>query len=267
MSTIKEKYENDYKKLIDLGGDLKNAIQYECFPEEFKKQINEVLKEKATTFIKEIPSFKTKYQTWYSESKTLIKQILPDRLEDFIRYYEKLKTRKEITYENYTIEDYLVGLTVKRGYEKILGPEAAIPKFDQQMAILKSIENRFLSSLYDIKIMVQADLFDSELDEASELVKYKYFRSASALAGVVLEKHLKETCEKKGIKIAKKNPTINDYNEALKEKDFIDTANWRFIQHLADIRNLCDHSKNEEPKNDQIRDMIDGVKKIIKTVL
>jgi len=41
---------------------------------------------------------------------------------------------------------------------------------------------------------------------------------------------------------------------------------WRFIQHLADIRNLCDHSKADEPTAEQVDDLVKGVGKIIKTL-
>ena len=57
--------------------------------------------------IQNLPSFKDDYQPWYSEAKALVRQLLPDRLTDFTRYYEKPKSRREVTIENYTIEDYL----------------------------------------------------------------------------------------------------------------------------------------------------------------
>ena len=86
------------------------------------------------------PSFKETYQSWFSEAKALVRQVLPDRLSDFVRHNEKPKPRKDITFENYRIEDYLQGLNVSRGYEKVkvVGPDAAIPQFWQQMAILKT---------------------------------------------------------------------------------------------------------------------------------
>jgi hypothetical protein len=40
----------------------------------------------------------------------------------------------------------------------------------------------------------------------------------------------------------------------------------RKIQHLGDIRNLCDHNKNREPKNEEVDDIVSGVETIIKTV-
>lgn len=136
----------------------------------------------------------------------LVRQLLEDRLADFVRHYEKPKIRKEITYENYRIEDYLQGLNVTRGWEKekVVGPDAAIPHLRQQLAIVKSVKTRFESSLFDIRQLVRADLLDSELDAARELAKHKYTRAAGALAGVVLERHLGQVCGNHSIKIAKK---------------------------------------------------------------
>jgi hypothetical protein len=41
---------------------------------------------------------------------------------------------------------------------------------------------------------------------------------------------------------------------------------WRFIQHLADLRNLCDHKKKRDPKTEDIDELIEGVEKITKTL-
>jgi len=148
----------------------------------------------------------------------------------------------------------------------LAGPEAAIPQFEQQLAILKSVRARFESSLFDIRQLVQADLFDSEVDAAKDLAKNKFLRPAGALAGVVLERHLAQVCENHAVRIAKKSPTISDLNEALKSADAIDIPTWRFIQHLADIRNQCDHDKKLEPTAEQVDDLIAGITKITKTL-
>lgn len=270
MESNIEKYENDFNKLKTQATQLHMAMQNECEPEQFKKAVNKNYNDikKTNAYIKTLPDFKTEYQSWYSETKTLIKQLLIERYDDFKKYYETPKGRKDVTYENYTIEDYMLGLSITRGYDgKVVAePKAAIPKFRQQIAIFESLASRFKSSLYEIKALVQSDLFDSELDAASELLKHKYYRSSGALSGIVLEKHLKEICINHNIKLIKKTPVISDYNEALKASEIIDVPTWRFIQHLADIRNLCDHSKDEEPTADQIKDLITGIDKIIKTV-
>jgi hypothetical protein len=274
MPSNLDRYKKDLESLIDRGRNLLNAMQAECFPEAFEKQLNKVTgndKGAAKEFLRTLPSFKNTYQLWYSEAKVLIRQLLTDRLSDFVSHYEKPKGRKDITYENYKIEDYLQGLRVTRtvGYleeKKLAGPDAAIPQFEQQLAILKSVQARFESSLFDIRQLVQADLFDSELDAAKELAKNKFSRPAGALAGVVLERHLAQVCGNHAIKIAKKSPAISDFNDALKGADVIDIPTWRFIQHLADIRNQCDHDKKSEPTAEQVDDLIAGVVKITKTL-
>jgi hypothetical protein len=181
-----------------------------------------------------------------------------------VSHYEKPKTRKDITFENYKIEDYLQGLQVTRtaGYledKKLAGPDAAIPQFRQQLAILKSVQARFESSLFDIRQLVQADLFDSELDAAKELAKNKFLRPAGAVAGVVLERHLGQVCDNHLIKIAKKTPTISDLNDALKNANVVDVPTWRFVQHLGDIRNLCDPDNKTEPTPKKVEDLLSGV--------
>jgi hypothetical protein len=263
-----EKYKDDLKSLIHKGDNLIISIKYECFPDEIKEQIKAAFKDenKVKNYIKKILPFNKEYQSWYSESLVLIKQLMPDRLNDFIRLYEKSKTRKSIEYGNYVMEDYLQNLTVKNGYEKKVGPDAAINQFDQQLNILKSIERRFESTLFDIKQLVQADLFDSELDSAKELNKNKFTRGAGAIAGVVLEKHLGQVLTNHNLKSTKKNASISDYNDILKSSEVYDTPTWRKIQHLGDIRNLCDHNKTREPKQEEVDELISGVDAIIKTV-
>lgn len=263
-----EKYKGDLQLLIDKVDELDVSIKHECYPEKMEEHIKAAFKDdkKVKEYIKKILPFKKEYQSWYSESLVLIKQLMPDRLNDFVRLFEKPKTRKAIEYGNYVMEDYLQSLTVTRGYEKKVGPEAAINQFDQQLNILKSIERRFESSLFDIRQLVQADLFDSELEAAKELNKNKFSRGAGAVAGVVLEKHLAQVLDNHNLKSSKKNPSISDFNDNLKSSGVYDTPTWRKIQHLGDIRNLCDHNKTREPKSEEVEELIAGVEAIIKTV-
>ena len=196
-----------------------------------------------------------------------MQQLLPDRLADFVRCYEKPKSRKNITFENYRIEDCLQGVsTIRWDGEKVVGPSAAIPHFRQQLAILQAVQARFESSLFDIKQLVMADLFDSELDAAKELAKKKFLRAAGAVAGVVLEKHLVQVCRNHSVAISKKAPGISDLNDLLKTANVVDVPQWRFIQRLGDSRNLCDHNKTTDPTAEQVADLIAEVDKTLKTL-
>ena len=264
MQSNLEKYKKDLERLVGKGDLLLVAMQHDCFPE----QIAEALGDKAKELIKSLPIFKNDYQTWYSEAKVVIKQLLPDRLLDFVRHYEKPKPRKDITFDNYRIEDYLQGLNVTFGWqkEKVVGPDAAISQFQQQLAILKSVSSRFESSLFDIRQLVQADLFDSELEAARELIKQGFLRGAGAIAGVVLEKHLAQVADNHNIKTRKKHPTISDFNDLLKNGGVLDVPCWRQIQRLGDIRNLCDHNKDRDPTKEETQELVDGVEKFTKTL-
>jgi hypothetical protein len=136
----------------------------------------------------------------------------------------------------------------------------------QQVQIVKAATARSESSLFDIKALTQADLFDNELEAAEALNKNGFSRGAGAIAGVVLEGHLATVCANHSISISKKKPTLLDFYEALKAADIIDQQTWRFIQHLGDIRNACDHKGKKDPTADTVSDLIDGVRKISKTV-
>ena len=237
------------------------AILHECSPQEFERAVKTSLGDNATEYIQALPSFRDEYQPWYTEAKALVRQLLPDRLSDFTQYYEKPKSRKAITFASYTIEDCLQGV---RGTGNV-GPDAAIPRFRQQLSIVKSIRERFHSSLFDIRQLAQADLFDSELDTAKELAKNKFNRAAGAVAGVVLERHLREVCANHDVTV-KKTPHISDLNDALKNANAIDIPQWHSIQQLGGLRNLCAHDKQSEPTADQVEDLVTGVAKVTKTI-
>lgn len=271
MITNLEKYKKDLDKLIFDGEVLLLVMFRERFPQKFNELNENQMGSNLKTTAINAPSFSDSYQQWYTEALVLIKQLLPDRVENFKKLYEKSKTRrKDMTSDDYTIEDYLNGLKVTRSvdYDEIViaDPSAAITRYQQQLNILKSVEKRFTSTLFDIKQLVQADLFDSELEAAKELNKKGFVRGAGAVAGVVLEKHLSQVCENHCIKITRVNPTISIFNDKLKDAGIYETPIWRKLQHLGDIRNQCDHNKEKEPTQADIDELIIGVENIIKSL-
>ena len=276
-----EKYKEELADLIERGSKLFYALQYECnkgaikkqyedlFRSEFPDDSDEKIKIKTKKYLKGLPVFTADYQSWYSESLVLLKQLLPVRCDDFISLYKKPKSsRKDITSENYVIEDALQGIEVTRAFDQstIVGRSAALPRVKQQLEIVRSVERRLESSLFDIRALVAADVYDNEIEAAKGLYKSKFYRSAGAICGVIIEKHLAEVCKNHGIPIRKKNPTIADFNDAIKASEIIGTPQWRKIQYLADIRNKCTHNKTNNPTPDEVQDLIDGTAKLIKTL-
>jgi len=268
MSSNLDRYQGDIDKLRLEGGAVHQSLALQAFGE---KWLIDALRpkfendeDKIQAHIRGLKSFRSAYQHWYSEALLVVKQLLPDRLADFVRLYETPKSRKEIVHSTYRIEDACQGVRISRGGQVIVDSSTAIGLLEQQMAIVEAVHRRFKSSLFDIKQLVQADLFDSELDAARELLKNKYARGAGAIAGVVLEGHLKIVCENHGL--PKKSGTISAMNDTLKAADVIELPQFRHIQFLGDIRNKCDHRNTAEPTIDEVSDLIGGVEKIIKTI-
>lgn len=252
MKTLKDKL---YEELATLYEDGIAILQKEA-----EKKQKDVEHE---GFVVEV-----EYQAWYSVASRAIQQVLPDRYDEFVQLYQ-LGKRKEIDFVTYTIKDYLLGLQVTRGLykEEVVNPFAAfVSKYQQQLFILKSALGCLKSRLTEIEGVLQSDLFEGELGSAEELLKKKHLRAAGVLAGVTLEAHLKTVFTNRQLKTRKKAPTISDYNDALKQEGVLDVPMWRHIQRLGDIRNLCAHSKDREPRPDELEDMLVGTKKIIAEV-
>jgi len=265
VQTNLERYKKDLSKLIELGQNFQVGILRKYFKEQGKLDKTEEEEQKKVPVV-----FETHYQRWYTEACTVIRQLLPQRLNEFEALYAPDPRRKTLDSINYTIQDWLVGerspfneLGIKKAFDDfgITGM-----KFTQQIEILRSVEVRFESSLFDIRQLVQADLFDSELDAARALLKKGFLRAAGIVAGVVLEKHLAQVCDNHSVPVRKQHPTINGLNELLKNNNIIDTPNWRFLQRLDDLRNMCGHNKQREPDKEEVTELIGGVDKVTKTL-
>jgi hypothetical protein len=255
------KYQSELSKLVARGQVIYYAMAHDL-GKLAKKSVPALQKYKKKLGITQLEQ---EYEAWYSEALMVVKQVIPERVSDFMRLYKDEK-RKQVSYETYTMSDYLIGLRTTLGVKVIADPESALPKFKQQLNILQACEKRFESSLFDIKQLLMADIFDDELGSSRELLKKGFIRAAGAVAGVVLEKHLSQVAAAHQVVVKKKDPGISDFNDALKEKDVIDIPKWRSIQHLGDLRNLCDHNKKREPKPEEVDDLISGVEKVIKTL-
>jgi len=215
-------------------------------------------------------SFERNYQRWYTEAAAVVEQLIPARADEFKRLYQGEAKRRAIDAETYNIQDWLAGRRAAAGaagrpaFNDLL---AATMRLKMQLEILRSAETRLESSLFDVRRIVQADLFDSELDACRALAEHGFLRAAGTVAGVVLEKHLHQVAADHDIVIRNPEPTLNEYNDRLKKAGVLDVPAWRRIQRLADIRNLCGHQKHREPRGREVKELIEGVDEIVRTLI
>jgi hypothetical protein len=241
--------------------------------EEIKKEIDDLINDQAKLIelaedVQNTVSFGTHYQKWYSKAYKVVESLAPERLAEFNSYYLSDPKRKTWDATNYVIQDYVNGFGARTdAYQK--------PRWDihnavklrivNQTQIVLALKSRIDSVLQDVKGHLFAELQDSELAAAKQLKKISV-RAAGALAGVVLERHLQRVAANHSLKISKKNPTISDLNDPLRQADVYDVPTWRKIQLLADIRNMCSHQKEAEPSAEHVDELIEGVNSLIKRV-
>jgi hypothetical protein len=223
---------------------------------------------KLATKPKDIVDFGSKYQHWYSRAVKLVELLGSDRLSEFCSYYLIDPKRKSYSAATYVIQDYVKGMGASTDYMDKpnwdIHNTVAIRLMNQSQ-ILASLKSRLGSVLSDVRGHLLAEIEDEELAVAERLLRIN-LRASGAVAGVVLEAHLQRVARNHSVPISKKDPTISDLNDPLKAAGVYDIPVWRKIQHLADLRNLCDHKKSREPTESEVKDLISGVAAIVKSV-
>ena len=233
-----QKYQADLDRLIEIGNTLLEALDAIGAGE---RDI--------------VPILTRDSQQWDTEASRFIEQVLHERSGEFKEMYSGDKDSSmpfilDIVHDGYDP----AGINLRKASRRLT----------TQFHILESAKAAFTSSLFNITAVLQADLFDSELDAARELLGKGFLRPAGIVAGVVLERHLAQVAANHGLTTRKRRPTMSDFNDLLKNNSVVDVPDWRQIQRLGDIRNLCAHSKEREPTKDEVTELIDGVAKYTK---
>ncbi len=196
------------------------------------------------------------YYAWYGIACKVIQILAPDNLQDFQSFFTNYIQNWLINPEQGGHSEYLF-------QKRFNNFESG---FRTQRRILKAIRQNADHALFNLESEIQHRVYKSEMEIAQDLKKQKYLRAAGAIAGVILEVHLKNVVINKGIMPKKKNPGISDYNEALKDAKAYEVATWRQVQMCGDIRNKCVHPKETEPTGYEIDTIISSAEIIIATV-
>jgi len=195
-----------------------------------------------------------KYQKFYSAGLFFIKEFLPEKESEFSQFYAS---------KNYSgVEGVLDYLQFRRSQhigdkEEIL--ERFLDRFEIQRSIVSSIPYIIKIKEMNLREIISADFIDREIGEAVFLFEKGHYRAAGALAGVALEQKLKTLCDKYQIQYLKKD-TIEPLAQKLYSNQKIDVTQLKNIQHLASIRDKCDHPSDIE--KGEVKELIERIKKI-----
>jgi len=113
--------------------------------------------------------------------------------------------------------------------------------------------------LASLRSLVQAEVFESELEQARELFGGGYHAAAAVIAGVVLETGLRELCDRAGLPHGK----LDKMNADLAKAGTYNKLQQKRITALADIRNSAAHGRNDQFSPSDVDAMIRDVEQFL----
>ncbi|BBN90329.1 DUF4145 domain-containing protein [Azospira sp. I09] len=128
------------------------------------------------------------------------------------------------------------------------------------LAAKEDFEGGYLAS---VRQLVQAELFDSELEQAKELQSSGFHVAAAVIAGVVLETTLRDLCAQSGLLTGKMDKMNADLAKAGKYNLLIQKR----ITALAGIRNSAAHGNASEFTKEDVSSMIGEVERFVADIL
>ena len=123
-------------------------------------------------------------------------------------------------------------------------------------AAKEDFEGGYLSSL---KQLVQAEVFESEIEQAEELLKSGYKLAAAVIAGVVLETALRDLSTNNALSIGK----LDSMNSQLAKAGIYNKLQQKQITAIADIRNSAAHGKPELFADSDVKNMIRDIESFL----
>ena len=113
--------------------------------------------------------------------------------------------------------------------------------------------------LFNMRSLIQAEVFDDALEQAAELLRAGYKDPACVVAGVTLETTLKQLCSQNGISLAK----LDRMNADLCKAGVYNMGMQKQITAWADRRNSAAHGDSSAYSKADVEDMIKGVTRLI----
>ncbi len=138
------------------------------------------------------------YQNGYTRALGLVRSLAPERLTEFKALYEPDTKRRDLGPLNYCLQDYFTGIR-PGAWDDWNADSICYTKTDLQKAILLSIANTIDQRVGNALLVLQASLFDREMDTSDELLAKGHLRAAGAVSGVVLEAHLATVATGRGV--------------------------------------------------------------------
>jgi hypothetical protein len=131
--------------------------------------------------------------------------------------------------------------------------------------LAKAVQHQLRSGLFaNVRGLVQAEVFDDFLEMSEHLLAAGYKDPAAVIAGAVLEDALRKRSERDGLPTADtkgKGLTIEPLNVALAKAGVYNVLTQKQVTAWADLRNKAAHAQWDQYDADQVKQLLDGVRK------
>ena len=133
--------------------------------------------------------------------------------------------------------------------------------------ILTAVKEDILGGyLTDIKTLISAEVFSDFLEMAEHLLENGYKDPAASLCGAVLEDGLRKIATKKGIKV-KSSDDLNSLNDKCANGGVYNRLMQKKIKVWIDIRNKAAHGKFNAYTEEDVQEMLKGVRDFLASYL
>lgn len=149
--------------------------------------------------------------------------------------------------------------------------ETLFPKFDdyspivQAVGVLRAAKDDYEQGLlFDSRLLIEAEVFDDFLDQATHLLNSGYYQPAAVVAGSVLEDSLRKLCLRHEIPVSAK-PKLDTVNANLAKQGVYNKLTQKRVTALADIRNKAAHGEWDEFTKADVEDMLRSTRQFMET--
>jgi hypothetical protein len=244
MKTLQEKFIKRIDELLKKAKKLKKLCEKRnVLYEEYKKYEKyegfskfSTLTEKAKKAYKQYTNYKEKARMTFLEWKSNVEHLI-------------------ISIVNENSVDHQNFVNIVRQPE----PYDIVNGIGVLKALKEDLQKGFLTNIRDL---IVAEVFTDFLDMAEHLLENGYKDAAASLIGAVLENGLRKIAEKHNVTV-KKDDNINSLNTKLADKGIYNRLIQKQIQAWKDIRDAAAHGKFNEYNADQVKFMLEGVRKFL----
>jgi hypothetical protein len=148
--------------------------------------------------------------------------------------------------------------------EKPVAMDSSHKIFKRVNSVFEAAKEDFQAGyLVSIRSLIQAEVFDTELEQAQEFLRLNYKVPAAVIAGTVLESAIRDLCSRNNIAHGK----LDKMNADLAKVGVYNGIVQKRITHLAAVRNSAAHGNDAEFKTYDVKAMIDEVEQFLATHL